>query len=395
MAGLPKLPEYQTKWQDIEKPENIEEAKKVAEENKEAIDKKEEAIKKPSVKEKISKTLSDADDTLAQSGVGNEAVAAKVEQKKEAEPVEDVKTEEVEVPEEIKNEIFNTDEGKVAQNAIDSGNISELENVVDPESGNSVIVPTYDEDGRVVEARIGQPLDAELFSQKTALILTLISCVISALSGGMFPPINFLPLRWDEAENKRREMENQAVDIYNEGVRKENQNVTDIRKTEMGLKSAANKDLYSQENINRMGRAKEAEAGSTAMQQAEMNTDLAKTLKDRDIGLNLEIIRLNNEQQITLSKLLYDQEVSKVFDQIKKMKAEGMKTDEIAKYISSMNGTTTLARGLGYAKDVTGMATDLVNAVGEVVPGNSDKNCKVFDAKPVNNTLLKKAFKWR
>lgn len=395
MAGLPKLPEYQTKWRDIEKPENIEEAKKVAEENKEAIDKKEEAIKKPSVKEKISKTLSDADDTLAQSGVGNEAVATKVEQKKEAEPVEDVKTEESEVPEEIKNEIFSTDEGKVAQNAIDSGNISELENVVDPESGNSVIVPTYDEDGRVVEARIGQPLNAELFSQKTALVLTLVSCVISALSGGMFPPINFLPLRWDEAENKRREMENQAVDIYNEGVRKENQNVTDIRKTEMGLESAANKDLYSQENINRMGRAKEAEAGSTAMQQAEMNADLAKTLKDKEIGLNLEVIRLNNEQQITLSKLLYDQEVSKVFDQIKKMKAEGMKTDEIAKYISSMNGTTTLARGLGYAKDVTGMATDLVNAVGEVVPGNSDKNCKVFDAKPVNNTLLKKAFKWR
>jgi len=55
-----------------------------------------------------------------------------------------------------------------------------------------------------------------------------------------------------------------------------------------------------------------------------------------------------------------------------------------------MGGTTSLARGLGYANDVAGLVTGIINAVKPT--GNSDKKVKTFDAKPVNTNMLRKAW---
>lgn len=285
-------------------------------------------------------------------------------------------------------EVQKTDEGQLAQDAIDSGDISITENIVTPDTGEPIVKPIYDANGRVTSFEPLVPENAELYSKNVAIGLTVLSAVMFALSGGRFPPINFIDLRWDDAKNKEAEMKNELARLYNEGAKS-------TIATETQLQSAYNNpELYSRETTDAAARGAAATQGNVALEQTEMNADLAKALKDKDVALNLEMLKLNQEQQIAMAKLLYDQEVSKVFEQIKKMKAEGFKNDDIAKFISSMGGTTTLARGLGYGKDAAGIVSDVVNAVTPGT-GTSDKNVKTFDASTPNSSMLKKAFKWR
>lgn len=283
-------------------------------------------------------------------------------------------------------EVQKTDEGHLAQDAIDSKDISKLEGMIDPDTGEPVVKPIYDANGRVTNFEQLVPDRAELYSKNVAIGLTVLSAVLFALSGGRLMPINFIDLRWDDAKNREPELKNELIRLYNEGV-------APTIATEKRLESAYNNpELYKRETTDAASRGAASAQGNVALEQTEMNADLAKALKDKDVALNLEMLKLNQKQQTAMAKLLYDQEVSKVFEQIKKMKAEGYKNDDIAKFISSMGGTTTLARGLGYGKDATGMISDIVNAVGS---GDSDKNIKTFDAKKPNSSMLKKAFKWR
>lgn len=283
-------------------------------------------------------------------------------------------------------EVQKTDEGQVAQDAIETKDISKVENIITPDNGEPIVKPIYDANGRVTSFEPLVPENAELYSKNVAIGLTVLSAVIFALSGGRVPPINFIDLRWDDAKNKEAEMKNELARLYNEGA-------APTIATEKRLESAYNNpELYKRETTDAAARGAASAQGNVALEQTEMNADLAKALKDKDVALNLEMLKLSQEQQITMAKLLYDQEVNKVFEQIKKMKAEGYKNDDIAKFISSMGGTTTLARGLGYGKDIAGLVGNLIEAV---VSGGSDKNIKTFDAKKPNSSMLKKAFKWR
>lgn len=293
------------------------------------------------------------------------------------------------------------DETEVAKQVIETGDVAPLGTIVDPNTGEPVVEVEFTKDG----ASIIQPIpeNKELYSQGTAIALTVISAVLSALTGGIIPPINFMNIRWDEAGNLEIAAKNKAIAQMNEQIAAWNDKVMGTKGTEMNLQSAKdNPDLYSRENTDALARAKAAESGNVALEQTEMNADLQKALTDMNINWNREALNLTNEQQIKLSKLLYDQEVGKVFDTIKRMKEDGETPDNIAKYIRAMNGTTTLAAGLGYAKDITGMANDLVGAVSTGVQtvvnpagignGNSSKYVKKF--RDANTNLLRKNKLW-
>lgn len=297
-----------------------------------------------------------------------------------------------EVSEELKDELFNTDEGQIGQDAIDSGDISETEKIVDPETNEPFVQPTYDQDGRVTALKPLVPNNAELYSKKTAIMLTLLSVVVSALSGGVFPPINFMNLRWDDAKNKAADLENETIRIYNGEVDEANKKVIETRGTEGALQSAQdNPELYGRETTDALARGKAAEAGNVALEQTQINAELQKALQENGYKFDIGKMKLSNEQQIAMAELLYDQEVKKVVNEIQNMIDKGFTTDQIAKYMSSMQGNTNVGRFFQYFGQGTQGAANLV----DIFKPGSDKVIKKFDARPVNTTLLKKSFKWR
>lgn len=289
-------------------------------------------------------------------------------------------------------DVANSDEGQVAKAAVDSGDASMLGSITDPD-GEPVLSGHYDESGRWVPYVKADVEDPRVFSRGWAMALTIISAALFGLSGGIIPPINFMQLDGqDEYIANLNKVNQDYADLVNGTSKERNANTTKVEGTETALKSGKeNPDLYSRENTDAVARANAATQGNVALEQTEMNADLAKTLKDMDIGLNLSVLKLNQEQQVKMAELLYDQEVSKVVNQIKTMKANGMSTDEIAKYISSMQGTTTLARGLGYGEQAANIAGTIVDAV---VPGpSSDERVKSY--KTSNTNLLRKNKLWR
>lgn len=342
-------------------------------------------------KTKLSEAGYDADDV--QNKVNTKVAANKTTTT--ATPTDSPKEDDTDAVTELLNRAKDTDEGQAADSAIKTGNVEFIGNIVDPETGEPVIEITYTADGAPIVKEIPEK---ERFSQGTAVALTLVSGVLSALTRGIVPPVNFMALRFDSAENRDIATKNKAIAQLNEQVRAYNDNVMKTKGTEVALSSASeNPELYSRENTDALARGKAAEAGNVALEQTEMNAELQKALQENGYNFDIGKMKLNNEQQIAMAELLYDQEVKKVFDTIKRMKSEGISGDEIAKVISSMQGTTTLARGLGYAKDVTGMASNLIDSVGSLIPGagsntgSSDKDIKKY--KVSNDNMLRKA--WR
>lgn len=288
-------------------------------------------------------------------------------------------------------DVANSDEGQVAQAAIDSGDVSQLGTITDPE-GNPVLNGHFNENGEWVPYVKAEVEDPRVFSRPMALALTIISAALFTISGGLVPPINFMDLDGqDDYIANVNKVNQDYADLVNGTATKRNENRAGIESTEMNLESAANSpELYSRENTDALARGKAAEAGNVALEQTEMNADLAKALKERDIDLNLTTLKLSQEQQIKMANLLYDQSVNEVINKVKALKQSGMSNDQIAKTIQSMQGVTTLQRGLGYAKDITGMASDLVDSVGEVV--SSDKNVKSYTTR--NNDFLRRNKVW-
>ncbi len=288
------------------------------------------------------------------------------------------------IPEEAKN----SHEVSFAIDALQNGNAVDLSKITLP-TGENLFQINFDSNGNAYPPERAEIPKPALESRGAAAFFSIMSVLLSVFTGGLVPPINFGKLLGTEEYWDRVYDQNKAVtDISNKGAEQNLMNEVQNKQTQARMDMAeANK-----EKIPAYAQMQEAEAGGTGYQQATLNADLAKALKDKDIALQLDVLKLNQEQQIKMAELLYNQEVSKVFEQIKKMKAEGMSKDEIATFISSMGGTTTLARGLGYGKDISGIVGSLIDAV---IAGGSDKNIKTFDAKKPNSSMLKKAFKWR
>lgn len=288
------------------------------------------------------------------------------------------------IPEEAKN----SQEVTFAMDALQNGDFVDLSKITLP-TGENLFQVDFDTNGNAYPPERAEIPKPALESRGAAAFFTVMSVLLSVFTGGLVPPINFGKLLGTEEYWDRVYEQNKNVaDLMNKGAEQNLMNEVQNKQTQERLDLAeANK-----EKIPAYAQLQEAEAGGTGYQQATLNADLAKALKDKDIALNLEMLKLNQDQQIKMANLLYNQDVSKVFEQIKKMKSEGMSKDEIATFISSMGGTTTLARGLGYGKDISGIVGSLIDAV---ITGGSDKNIKTFDAKKPNSSMLKKAFKWR
>lgn len=296
-----------------------------------------------------------------------------------------------EVPKELEEKLFESEEGKAAQEAIDSNDITVLSAITNPETGESVLQGEFTEDGKWVPYTKADVEDPRLFTRSQAMALTLISCVLSAFTGGLFPPINFLALdKQDWFVEKMQQVNQQYADLVNGTAKERNDARAEAEKKAIDYDLA---QKASPEGIAKMGQFEEAAAGGTGLQQAKLNADLAKQLKDMEIDWNRDALSLSQEQQIKMAELLYDQEVQKTINQIKAMKEQGYSIDDIAKQVSSQQGMTTLARGLGYAEQGGSIIGNIISAI--MPMPKSDKNVKKFDAKPVNNILLKKSFKWR
>lgn len=267
--------------------------------------------------------------------------------------------------EDLKAELFNTDEGQVAQEAIDSNDATELGNIVDPETNKPVLNGHFNELGEWVPF-VKAAIPDYAMSRGTALALTLTSVALSVISGGWIPPIDFMALRTDAQWEAEMKVNQDYADLLNGVTKARNENIADVENTELKYKQAQE---MSDEGIDKMARAQAAKEGVSEQKVAEMNADLQKQLTKMGIDWNREGMNLTNEQQIKMAKLLNDQDIQNVVKKIKYMREEGLKDDDIAKYISSMQGTTSLARGLGYASDITGMVKDIGNTVAQFIPG--------------------------
>lgn len=289
------------------------------------------------------------------------------------------------IPEEVKQ----SDEIVHATNSIKDGNYFGLTQIKLPD-GTDTYKMDFDTNGKAIPVPY-EKADVEnpaLKSRGAAAFFTVMSVLLSAFTGGMVPPINFGKLLGTEDYwNRLNEQNAKVADLINGDIKKAS--TAEIERTERG--KDIDQAVENKDNIAAYGRMKEAESGSTAMQQAELNADLQKALQDNQLNMNLKVLNLTNEQQKEMAKLLYDQDVKQVINEVQAMKDKGFKTDEIAKYISSKQGVTSVGRFMGYV----GQGTDAIGNLLKLFVPPSDKNVKKFDAKPSNNSLLRKHKLWR
>lgn len=284
------------------------------------------------------------------------------------------------IPEEAKN----TQEIAFAIDTMKNGNFIDLSKITLP-TGKEIYQINYDQNGNAFPPERAEIPDPALKSRGAAAFFTVMSVLLSAFTGGLVPPINFGKLLGTEEYWDRVYEQNKAVtDLQNKGAEQNLMNEVQNKQTQERLDLAeANK-----EKIPAYGQLQEAEAGGTGYQQAALSAELQKSLQENQLNMDLTKLKLTFEQQKDMANLLYDQEVKKVVNQIQAMKDKGMSTDEIAKYMSSMSGNTSVKRFFDYFGQGTQGAANLLS----IFNPSSDKKVKTFDAKPVNTNMLRKAW---
>lgn len=284
------------------------------------------------------------------------------------------------IPEEAKN----TQEVTFAMDALQNGNFVDLSKITLP-TGKEIYQINYDQNGNAYPPKRAEIPDPALKSRGAAAFFTVMSVLLSAFTGGLVPPINFGKLLGTEEYWDRVYEQNEVVtNLQNKGAEQNLMNEVQNKQTQERINIAdANKD-----KLNSYAQLQEAEAGGTGYQQAALSAELQKSLQENQLNMDLTKLKLTFEQQKDMANLLYDQEVKKVVNQIQAMKDKGMSTDEIAKYMSSMAGNTSVKRFFDYFGQGTQGAANLISIFN---PG-SDKKIKTFDAKPVNTNMLRKAW---
>lgn len=290
------------------------------------------------------------------------------------------------IPEEVKQ----SDEIVHATDSMKKGNYFGLTQIKLPD-GTDTYKMDFDPDGKAIPVPY-EKADVEnpaLKSRGAAAFFTVMSVLLSAFTGGMVPPINFGKLLGtDDYWNRLNEQNAKVADLINGDIKKAS--TAEIERTERD--KDIDQAVKNKDNIAAYGRMKEAESGSTAMQQAELNADLQKALQDNQLKMNLNILNLTNKQQKEMAELLYDQDVKQFINEVQAMKDKNISTDEMAKYISSKQGITSIGRFMGYV----GQGADAIgNLLKLFKDPPSDKTVKKFDAKPSNNSLLRKQKLWR
>ena len=301
-------------------------------------------------------------------------------------------------------EIMNTDEGKVAQAAIETKNPTKLSEIADQETGNSALPGYYNEAGYWVPYEKAEVAQRTSMSKGMAIALTVISVALSAISGGMVPPINFVKLDDQKAYYDAVDKVNQDyAAVVNGTVAQRNENKANIEGTEETLASAkSNPELYSRENTDAAARGTAAKGGNVSLEQTQMTADLQKQLQAADIDFK----KYNLEQTKELAKLTAELDAKKLQMQIEACRKAGISDDDIAKFVSANGGKTTVNRVLEYIGQGANVVGNVAGPVAQGITagataglfggkGKSDKDVKTFDASTPNSSMLKKAFKWR
>ena len=281
-------------------------------------------------------------------------------------------------------EVMNTDEGKVAQAAIDTGDATKLSEITSPE-GEPVLPGYYNEAGNWVPYEKAEVAQRTSMSKGMAIALTVISVALSAISGGMVPPINFVKLDDQKAYYDAVDKVNQDyAAVVNGTVAQRNENKANIEGTEETLASAkSNPELYSRENTDAAARGTAAKGGNVSLEQTQMTADLQKQLQAADIDFK----KYSLEQTKELAKLTAELDAKKLPMQIEACRKAGISDDDIAKFVGANGGKTTVDRVMGYINQGANAAANVVNAVKSTTPPPSDKDVKTF-----NTNMLRKAW---
>jgi hypothetical protein len=282
-----------------------------------------------------------------------------------------------EIPENVQKELDESDEAKAAKEAVENDDPSALQNIITPE-GDAVLKGAYDKDGLYVP-HVYTIEESRLVKNKgLAACLTIISQAISAfgLAAGIpIKQINFLKFGSTPEEDleKLNENEQNYANVLNgtktHGLTTENQRNAE---REANLKDIEEYKDISDEEVQKAAQVNAATAGQNAqldVQKQQQEFDKWKTEYSGELQKTMQEIQ--NKFHLDLTDKLYRQQVQEIVDKIAYMKESGYSNDDIAKTIQSMEGVTTLQRGMGYAKDTVGMVTDVVNSAGNIMHGRA------------------------
>lgn len=321
------------------------------------------------------------------------------------------------IPENVTAELVESDEGQTADEAVSANSPSGLQNVVAPD-GQAVLKGSYDENGNYVPYTYTEA-DTRLVKNKGwAAALTIISAAMSALgvaAGIPIVPINFFKFGATSQEDLERmnQVEKDYATLMNAG----NAEAQTIEKTE-GAKTAAyesnakaaleNPELYESDVQNKVaGSAAALAGGNTQLQtqesqqdwqavQNELDRQFQKEMKDKDISGQIAILKQNGVNQKELATLMNDLEVQEVFKKAQIAEEQGMKPDELAKWIRGMNGTTTLEAYAPAVSSLLGSALGIVGGAGTAaIQGtNMAKQASIINGQSSvqasNNAMLKR-----
>lgn len=286
-----------------------------------------------------------------------------------------------EIPPEVEKMMDDTDEAKYIKESVETKDPSKIQNVVDPD-GNPVMKGVYGKDS-VYKPHTYTIEESRLVKNPgMAACLTLISKAISAfglMAGIPIPPINFMKFGSTPEEDlaKLNENEQNYAKILNAGMEEANETIRgEGAKNEAYQNTAAqaneNPDLYNPETQNKVAGSRAAiEGTNTQLDQIDKSQEFEKWKTEYSGDLQKAMQKIQNDFQLDLTDKLYRQQVQAIVDKIAYMKQSGFSNDDIAKAIQSMEGVTTLQRGMGYAKDTVGMVSELGGTVGSILRGGA------------------------
>lgn len=367
------------------------------------------------VQTKVNKTVK-TQETAAPEKQVKEIVEQKTEQPVENDNVTETKVEEKEptnltealvaqgIPENATNDLVESDEGKEADDVIASGDPTGLQNIVAPD-GHGVLKGSYDKNGNYVPY-VYTEADTRLVKDKGwAAALTIISAAMSALgvvAGIPIVPINFFKFGASPQEDLERmnQVEKDYASLMNAGTAE----AREIEKTRAAAQEAnisdveAYKDL-SDEDVQKAAQVNASVGGQNTQldvqreaqdweaKQAELDREFQKEMNNLNTDSQIAILKQQALNQQELATLMNDLDVQKVFKKIAMAKEKGISEDDVAKWISAEQGTTKLARAMGYVGDTAKVAAEVAS---KFFPFNSDKCVKkfVYDGKAANSKMF-------
>lgn len=218
-------------------------------------------------------------------------------------------------------------------------------------------------------------------TNKTLSALTFISGVLTLVTGGLLPPIDFSQLASEGMLGEKAMNAQLSIKAYNKLLNRFDLNF-DLGMEEEGEARAAELASKEAENISREGSQKmaawnAAKQGDTSLEQADISADLQTTLADKGYNLQklvgsqaLEQIEANADAQsilLVLAQKLQNKAQAEQFANYAEVVAQfdNDTMNKVAKGVKSMGGTTNFDN---VCKFIDTAATGASKVAGSVVP---------------------------